>query len=344
MRLLPLLLLVISSALFAQEMARDVELDREAIVEGMIDARHEGVGIVNPGEVVAQVTVFLERGDQWLDEVTLEVAAGDRRLIRMDRLFIPETAADDSISFRSSQPIWFFGYDANGLTRATPHATGRKRRAVRSPSSPAPTPQTATLTPSKDNTLYQSTDGSRSNGQGIHFFAGMTANQERRRALVAFDVASQIPPGSQVTRVELTIQVSFGLSGTQSFALHRVTADWGQGTSNAGSSNDGGGVQSQNGDATWIHRFRPAQLWTTAGGDFAATADATAQANFEALVWQSSPALIARVQGWLDQPSTNFGWIVIGKESEARTAKRFDSREVASATSRPTLTIEYIRP
>ena len=336
MHLLPLLLLLI--------MVRDVERDREAIVEGVIDARHEGVGIVNPGEVAAEVTVSLEREDQVLDEVTLQVGAGDRRLIRMDRLFIPRTTTDDSISFRASQPVWFFGYDASGLTRATPQATGRKRRAVRSPSAPAPTPQTVALTPSKDNTLFQSTNGSSSNGQGIHLFAGMTASEERRRALVAFDVASQIRPGSQVTRAELTIQVSFGLSGSQPFALHRVTADWGQGTSNAGSSRDGGGAPAQNGDATWIHRFRPAQLWTTAGGDFAAAADATAQADFEALVWQSSPALIARVQGWLDQPSTNFGWIVIGKESGGRTAKRLDSREVASATSRPTLTIEYIRP
>ncbi len=43
----------------------------------------------------------------------------------------------------------------------------------------------------------------------------------------------------------------------------------------------------------------------------------------------------------LDDPSTNFGWIVIGNEETIQTAKRFDSREVSQAGRRPRLTITY---
>ena len=44
------------------------------------------------------------------------------------------------------------------------------------------------------------------------------------------------------------------------------------------------------------------------------------------------------VQSWLDDPASNFGWLVLGDESEISTAKRFDTRESASP---PVLTIIY---
>ena len=46
----------------------------------------------------------------------------------------------------------------------------------------------------------------------------------------------------------------------------------------------------------------------------------------------------ADVQSWLDDPASNFGWLVLGDESEIATAKRFDTRESASP---PVLTIIY---
>src|SRR5947209_14545733 len=80
-------------------------------------------------------------------------------------------------------------------------ASTLRRRAVRFPSPPsAPQTQTVTLTPSKDNTLYQTTNGSLSNGSGVHIFAGATNRRELRRALIAFDVARQIPAGSRIIR------------------------------------------------------------------------------------------------------------------------------------------------
>lgn len=218
-------------------------------------------------------------------------------------------------------------------------AQARRRRAVRSPSPPpAVVARTVVLAPSKDNTLYRSNDGSLSNGAGIHLFAGATASRDPRRALLAFDLA-QIPPGSEITRVVLTLQVTKTISGSNAMTLHRVATNWGEGGSNAGFTRDGIGTASQPGDATWIHTVFPDQRWITAGGDFDATAEATAVATSGAVTWESA-AMIARVQQWLDQPSTNFGWILIGDETRSTTAKQLDSRE-ASEETRPMLTVEF---
>ena len=49
--------------------------------------------------------------------------------------------------------------------------------------------------------------------------------------------------------------------------------------------------------------------------------------------------MVADVQSWLDNPASNFGWLVLGDETASATAKRFDTRESASP---PMLTIQYI--
>jgi hypothetical protein len=50
---------------------------------------------------------------------------------------------------------------------------------------------------------------------------------------------------------------------------------------------------------------------------------------------------VADVQGWLTNPSTNFGWIIIGNEGGTGTSKRFDSRENDTTANRPQLTVNY---
>ena len=219
-------------------------------------------------------------------------------------------------------------------------ALAQKRRAVRHPGTPVVSqPQTIVLAPSKDNTLYESSNGSLSNGSGIHVFTGNTATGSHRRALLAFDL-SQIPPGSRITRIQLKTTVSMSVSSGGRVALHALLADWGEGSSNAGLSGDGGGTPARMNDATWLHRFFPSIPWTTPGGDFETVADAAPVSAVAGATWETE-GMIARVQQWVDQPSTNFGWIAIGDERANRTAKRFDSREVTGAT-KPSLTVEYI--
>jgi hypothetical protein len=200
------------------------------------------------------------------------------------------------------------------------------------------------LTPSKDNTLYEDAAGSLSNGAGQFLFVGRTGQVSNylRRGLVAFDIAGAIPAGATIQNVQLTMTVSETIAGPQTLALHRVLADWGEGTSNSNVMGGGIGAAATAGDATWIHRFFSATNWTNAGGDFDATASATQSVDGEqAWTWGSTPDMVADVQGWLDDPAGNFGWLVRGNESESRTAKRFNSREHIDANTRPQLLVTY---
>lgn len=320
---------------------------RHAVDEGSVEMRgrapwRSGMLVVNPGDGVALLILSVRRGGQLVDQSLLRIPARGMRRVRLD-------SGAERVTFRSPRPLLLFRYDSNEATGAriftpvAPHAVIGRRRSVRSgtPRTPPPQPQTIVLTPSKDNTLFESTTGSASNGAGIHLFAGNTATRSRRRALLAFDVAAQIPPGSRITRATFGLHVSQTISGPQPMTLHRVTADWGEGASNAGPFRDGNGGSAEPGDATWIHRFSPGQPWTAQGGDFTAAADATAIVQ-DSGTWESSEAMIARVQGWLDQPAANFGWIVVGNEAQNTTAMRFDSREIEPAATRPTLTIEFL--
>ena len=51
--------------------------------------------------------------------------------------------------------------------------------------------------------------------------------------------------------------------------------------------------------------------------------------------------MVADVQAWLDDPSGNFGWIVVGNEAKNQTAKRFDSKEGGTTANRPVLTVTF---
>jgi hypothetical protein len=54
--------------------------------------------------------------------------------------------------------------------------------------------------------------------------------------------------------------------------------------------------------------------------------------------------MVADVQGWLDDPSTNYGWLIFTNEGNFPSAKRFDTRENPAPGDRPQLTIRYSPP
>src|SRR3990172_12358271 len=202
---------------------------------------------------------------------------------------------------------------------------------------------TAALNPSKDNTLYEYVvaDGDRSNGAGSRFFAGRTAQGRLRRGVLAFDVAGSIPAGSTITSVSLSMDMSrTTLNTARTVELRRLLADWGEGTSNA-DQQEGQGAPATTTDATWRHRFYNTDLWTTQGGDFSGTVSASQSVGGIGTYTWSSAQMATDVQSWLDNPSTSFGWLVMGDESVSTTAKRFDSRE---SNSPPALTIQYTPP
>jgi len=197
------------------------------------------------------------------------------------------------------------------------------------------------INPSKDNTLYEydPLDVDRSNALGFHFFAGETGMKELRRGVLAFDIAGNVPSGSTITAVSLSLNMSRTPTNTAySLELHKLLADWGEGTSMA-SGEEGDGAPATPNDPTWRHRFFDTIFWNTEGGDFSPTVTASQMVGAIGQYTWSSAQMVADVQGWLDNPATNFGWLMLGDESVFLTAKRFDTRESASP---PVLAITYI--
>jgi len=205
--------------------------------------------------------------------------------------------------------------------------------------------QTRVMQPSKDNTLYEDPGGALSNGSGDFLFigrVGLVGASRIRRTLLAFPIADTVPSGSTIVSVTLTLEMSRSPAGAKSSQLRRILTDWGEGASNA-NGREGIGISAETGDATWRNTFYNTAEWTAHGGDFSTVVSSVAVvAGFGSYTWGSSLQMVADVQSWLDTPSTNFGWILIGDESTASTAKRFDSREFADPTLRPTLRVQFV--
>ena len=188
-----------------------------------------------------------------------------------------------------------------------------------------------------DNSIYAD-NTSNSNGAGNFFFAGQNGGAAERRGLISFDLSS-IPLNAVIDSVTLNLTVSQASSAVAAdINLHRLTSDWGESTSDA-PMGEGGGTAAAIGDATWDFAFFDGTSWNTPGGDFVAGSSATTVVDVVGDYSWSGPGLVDDVQSWLDGTNSNFGWILIGDETAASTAKRFNSR--TNGANNPSLTVEF---
>ncbi|MEM1325237.1 MAG: DNRLRE domain-containing protein [Bacteroidota bacterium] len=193
-----------------------------------------------------------------------------------------------------------------------------------------------TLNPIQDNTLYETSDGSLSNGAGNHLFVGKTGTALIRRSLLQFDF-SGLPNNAVVQGVRLEMNVSKSAGATNNVNLHKVLRSWGEGTSDAAGP-EGMGIAATADDATWLHRRYDSERWTTPGGDFEATVSGTTVVGGTGMATWESEGMTADVNSWLVQPEQNFGWMLRGEEVETKSAHRLDARESSDA---PVLYIIY---
>lgn len=204
---------------------------------------------------------------------------------------------------------------------------------------------TLQLLPAADTTVFQESPNHAS-AKGGSAFAGNNAGGSARRTLMRFDL-SAIPPGSTIVSASLGISVDKVPPGLNSSTgrLHRLLNSWGTGTSD--SAGNGGGAIATAGDATWSHRFwGTTQVWNApdGGGDFVLTPSATiAMTLLGRSVW-SGAGVRADVQFWVDQPTQNFGWAILGEETLDKTAHRFGASEFSTVSARPRLDIQYQPP
>jgi hypothetical protein len=234
-------------------------------------------------------------------------------------------------------------------------------------------------------------DTGNSSGMGPGMFAGADGSLNKKRSLMQFDVAGHVPAGATVTDVQLTLilgQVAGSGSGgtggaipSRTFGVYDLLQPWTEGPSGSptqmGIGGQGQGALSQVGDSSWtfstITSTSPTKTGVTwpAGGNFSSTASSTETFSGGSFivtpsgttitpgsqyVFQGSQ-MITDVQNWLDNPSSNDGWLLraltglntsngtVDLESTATSFLGFWTRDGAAANNNPAmapmLTVTY---
>jgi hypothetical protein len=209
-----------------------------------------------------------------------------------------------------------------------------------------------------------------SGGGAAGIFSGTNNTPSKRCGLIAFNIAGSVPTGATITGVELSMYLANAPNtNNQTIELHRMLFNWGENTADTSSpaiNGAGNSVAALSGDATWNENFFGTSTWTSLGTTTApgATNAFNATTSGSAIVggpidnqqkWLSTAALIGDVQGWLDNPATNFGWAIVNaNETSAATMKAFYSRQATLSnggvagspaidpTWLPTLTVTYV--
>ena len=193
------------------------------------------------------------------------------------------------------------------------------------------------LTPIQDNSIYSDSTAN-SNGIG-ELFCGQTCTGANSRALIQFDLTG-LSCSATVTSVTVTFDVDFTspTSTANNYTLRPLLTEWGEGNSFG----SGTGAPALFPDATWIDAKTGTNSWTTPGGDFGSvSATKTFTAGTGLQTFTSTASLVSVVQGWINNPSSNKGWILIGDESLNCSSRRIGSRDFGNA---PVIEITYTIP
>jgi hypothetical protein len=213
---------------------------------------------------------------------------------------------------------------------------------------------TVTLHPVADASLMEVAP-TNNNGALRWVNAGTTQNGPRTRGLFRFDPAAVLPTNALIVSAsvvfELTGQPAMGETiPSASFGLHRMLRPWGEGTKTNGQFAIGQGQPASPGEVTWVSAFHPTNNWTVPGGqggaDFTIFESASTfieDVGNSPYTFGPTPELAADVQRWLNNPGTNFGWMLLCADEGPRfTARRFASRE--DFNNPPRLELQYFVP
>ncbi len=183
----------------------------------------------------------------------------------------------------------------------------------------------ATIQPSADSYMNEGAKDTNYGGQSYIEVSSKPSAWGNARGIIEFDLSS-IPSGSTITSVTLSLYLYSTRGTNRTYCLHKVTKNWTE-----------SGV-------TW-NKYDGTNNWTTSGGDYEATASATVTAGAVYNTWVdwSSSALASDVSDFVNNPSTNFGWIIKDQTegSSNQDWVRFYSKEHTDTTLRPKLTVTY---
>ncbi len=188
----------------------------------------------------------------------------------------------------------------------------------------------------KDNTII-SDFMSNSNGEGPFVYVGLSGNGGIRRGLLSFQVFT-LPTSIVVDSVSLTMNCTkIPNISSDTFYLHQLTQHFGEGSS---STQQGGGAQAENGDATWQDAYYDSIDWNTAGGDYDTTQLSTCLIDdFGSFTFQNTSIFTQVVQNWLNSATDGLNLLLKTNEQNTHTLKGFASKESTDTAS--FLTIYY---
>jgi hypothetical protein len=192
--------------------------------------------------------------------------------------------------------------------------------------------EVVTLTPSKDRTLYENPAEARSDVVELPLHVGLSEAGFARRSVLAFDLVGQVPPGSQIQSAALTLHASRTRRGVQAVYLSTLRSSWAEGP-----------APGEN-DDSWTNRSPSGPAWVHPGGDYESPIVTACEiTDVGCYTWGPTARMTQTVQQWVNNPASNFGWILIGVDSLGAVAKQFDSRENPDPQTWPTLTIHFTR-
>ena len=124
--------------------------------------------------------------------------------------------------------------------------------------------------------------------------------------MAVFDLAGDVPVGSTITEVMLTLNMSRTVDDGQVIALHRMLADWGQGASDH-PSNEEAKIAATTVDGTWIFRVFDSDPSSEYGGDFASAPSGNILVVGPGrYAWGSTAETVGDVQMRVNSPAANF--------------------------------------
>lgn len=198
--------------------------------------------------------------------------------------------------------------------------------------------QEVMLSPSKDNSIYE--EGELSNGAGQYIFTGLTQQENKRRALLQFDLSEAVPEGITVDSATLVLVPSLVKTDGTTVTIYRLNTFWGEGSSDAEGA-EGKGAPATNEDATWTKPVASGDPWVKPGGDFDLQPIADTTVSLGTNAHFKSDFLTLLVNTWIEDPSINYGVIVRGNEIQIGSAIRFNSREFSDSEKLPMLHLYY---
>lgn len=158
---------------------------------------------------------------------------------------------------------------------------------------------------------------------------GSNAGNALRRALLQFEVAGRVPLGARVTSATLTFTlVREPLAPEDSlFQLRKVLRPWTET------------------EVTWSVPVKGAPPWDGPGcagaKDLSPVVSGSVAISIPGVyVIPSTPGMVADVQGWLDDPSANHGWLLRSETEAPFTARHIATRESGAAA--PVLMVEFV--